>query len=344
MRWDNFDRDVLDWTWALAVGRQERLLPLWYVTLRQAGRLSAAPLDVRQALQHAYYHTLAANTFALEEAARLTARLEAQGVAVIALKGVALLAARYSSRGARPLGDIDLWVRRQDAPQAEALLDTSGYDGLLHQAVRGPQRFLAERTFLRRSSPRLQVDLHKAPFARPALHDPALAAWLWSHTVTASTEFGSLRVFDAAAQFVHLCLHATQHDEGRLAPLRLHDLALVMADPHLDWRAVAAIAQATHVTPALVQAVQATTVTWGVTPPAAMNWPRTPWRDRLRCALLASERRAIRWLVDGAALRQPAKMVALWCAVLWPAPAYRAWHAAIKSRCRGNQGRVGGER
>jgi hypothetical protein len=333
VRWDNLDWDALDWTWALAVGRRERLLSLWYVTLQRAGRLSSVPPDVRHALQHTYYHTLATNTFALEEAARLTARLEAQGVAVVVLKGVALLATRYPSRGARSLGDIDLWVRRQDAPQAEALLDTSGYDGLPHQAVRGPQRFLAERTFLRRASPRLQVDLHMAPFARPALHNPALAAWLWSHTVTASTEFGSLRVFDATAQFVHLCLHATQHDEGRLAPLRLHDLALVMADPHLDWHAVVAIAQATHITPALVQTVQATTAAWGVAPPAEVNWPRTPWCDRRRGALLASERRTIRWLVDGWALRQPASMVALWCAVLWPAPAYRAWRAAIKSRC-----------
>ena len=332
MRWDNLDWETLDWTWALAAGRRERLLPLWYSALQRTGRLSTVSPDVRHALQHAYYTTLAANTFALEEAARLTAWLEAQGVAVVTLKGVALLATRYPSRGARPLGDIDLWVRRQDASPVEALLRASGYDGLPHQAVRGPQRFLAERTFLRRSSPRLQVDLHTAPFARPALRNPVLAAWLWSHTLTAPTAFGSLRVFDATAQLVHLCLHATQHDEGRLAPLRLHDLALVMADPHLDWRAVAAIAQATHITPALVQAVEATTAAWGVVPPAEMNWQDTPRRDRLRCALLASERRAIRWLVDGWALRRPASMVALWCAVLWPAPAYRAWRTAIRSR------------
>jgi hypothetical protein len=332
VHWDNLDGDALDWTWALAVGRRARLLPLWYVTLQRASKLSTVPPDARQALQHAYYHTLAANTFALEEAARLTARLEAQGVAIVALKGAALLATVYPTRGARPLGDLDLWVRSQDASHAEAVLHASGYAGLPHQAVRGPQHFLAERTFLRHTPPRLQVDLHTAPFARPALHDPVLAAWLWSHTLTASTAFGTLCVFDGAAQFVHLCLHATQHDEGRLAPLRLHDLALVMADPHLDWHAVVAIAQATHVMPALALAIEATTAAWGVAPPAAVNWPCTPWRDRLRCALLASDRRAIRWLMDGWALRQPAKMAALWCAVLWPAPAYRVWRAAIKSR------------
>ena len=332
MRWDNLDWDALDWLWAFAAGRRARLPPLWYITLQRAGRLSTVSPAVRHALQHAYYATLAANTFALEEAARLTAQLEAQGVAVVALKGVALLATFYPSRGARPLGDLDLWVRSQDAAPAEARLRASGYADLPHQAVRGPQRFLAERTFLRHSPPRLQVDLHTAPFARPALHDPVLAAWLWSHTVTAPTEFGPLRVFDRAAQFVHLCLHATQHDEGRLAPLRLHDLALVMADPHLDWRAVVAIAQAAHITPALVQAIKATTAAWGVAPPPCLTWPHMPWRDRLRCVLLASEHRAIRWLVDGWALRRPARMVALWCAVLWPAPAYRAWRAAIKSR------------
>lgn len=332
MRWGRLDWGTLDWARALAVGRRARLLPLWYATLQQAGRLHAIPPDARQALQQAYFAAFAANTLALEEAARLSARLTAQGVVVVALKGVALLATVYPARGARPLGDIDLWVNEQDASQAVAVLHASGYAALPHQQVRGPQRFLAERTFLRQTPPRLQVDLHTAPFARPALHDPALAAWLWAHTLTAPTASGPLRVFDAAAQFVYLCLHATQHDEGRLASLRLHDLALVMADPSIDWRAVAAIAQATHITPALVQAVQATTAAWGVALPAGINWPLAPWRDRVRCALLASEQRAIRWLVDGWALRHPRRMLALWCAVLWPAPAYRAWRAAIRAR------------
>ena len=332
MRWDTLDWDVLDWTWALAVGRRERLLPLWCVTLQQLGRLSTIPADVRHALQHAYYATLAVNTFALEEAAHLSALLETQGVSVVVLKGAALLATVYPTRGARPLGDIDLWVRERDAPQAEALLRASGYASLLHQTVRGPQRFLTERTFLRQTPPRLQVDLHTAPFARPAMHSPILAAWLWAHTLMAPTAYGPLRVFDAAAQFVHLCLHAIQHDVGRRAPLRLHDLALVMADARLDWRAVGAIAQAARITPALQQAVQATTAAWGVAPPSDLTWPHTFWRDRLRCALLASERRAIRWLVDGWDLQDPVSMLALWFAVLWPAPAYRAWRAAVRSR------------
>ncbi|HHY55185.1 MAG TPA: nucleotidyltransferase family protein [Chloroflexi bacterium] len=332
MHWNILDSDPLDWTWALAAGRRARLLPLWCIMLRRAGRLSTLPADVRQSLQHAFYATLTANTLALEEAVHLSVRMEAQGVAVVALKGVALVATVYPSRGMRPLGDIDLWVQSQDAAQAEAVLQASGYVDLPHQRVRSPQRFLAERAFMRRTPPRLQVDLHTAPFARPVLQHPALTAWLWSHTQRASTEYGDLRIFDATAQFVHLCLHATQHDMGRLAPLRLYDLALVMADPQLDWRAVAELAQATHITPALRQAVAATTMVWGAAPPPGLLWPRTSWRERLRCALTASEQRPLRWLVDGLALRAPASTLALWFALLWPAPAYRRWRAIAKSR------------
>jgi hypothetical protein len=342
VRWDSLDWDSLDWAWALAAGRQARLLPLWYTMLQRAGRLPTLSPDVRQSLQHAYYAAFAANTLALEAAAQLSARLEAQNIVVVALKGVALLATAYPMCGARPLGDIDLWVRDQDAPQAEAVLRASGYDDLPHQNVRGPQRFLAERTFMRHTPPRLQVDLHTAPFARPAMHDPLLSAWLWSHTVMAPIAFGPMRLFDPTAQFVHLCLHATQHDEGRLAPLRLYDLALVMADPHIDWRAVVAIARATQITPAMVQAVAMTATAWGVSPPD-LAWPHTTWRQRLRCALLASEHRAIRWLVDGWALHDPASMLALWCAVLWPAPAYRAWRGAVWSRGKVKSVKRGGE-
>lgn len=343
MRWDELDWDTLDWERALNAGRQARLLPLWYTILQQAGRLHALPSDARQALQQAYFAAFAANTLALAEATHLSAQLAKQGVEVVALKGVALLATVYSLRGARPLGDIDLWVRAQDEAQARTVLQRSGYDSLLHQEVRGPQRFLAERSFLRRTPPCLQVDLHTAPFARPALHDPTLAEWLWSHTLTTPTESGPLRVFDAAAQFIHLCLHATQHDEGRLAPLRLYDLTLVMADSQLDWRAVAAIAQATHITPALRRAVAVTAATWGVIPPPDLIWPSISWREQIRCALLASEHRILRWLVDGWALRNPVSMLSLWCAVLWPAPAYRTWRAAISTQEEMRPAQCGGK-
>ncbi len=345
--WTTADWTATDWAAALEVGRRERLLPLWFVTLRAAGRLGSVPPAARDQVQSAYYAALAANTLALEEAVRLTAQLAARGIDVVTLKGVALLATVYPARGVRPLGDIDLWVQPADAAQAEAVLCAAGYGGLEHQAVRGPQRFLAERTFQRRTPPPLQVDLHTAPFARPALNDAALAAWLWAHRQMAPTACGALWTFDAAAQFVHLALHATQHDEGRLAPLRLYDLAQVMADPHLEWAAVLAIAQTTRIAPALLQAMQATVAAWGVAPPP-VAWPEAGARARLRCTLRGSERRAVRWLVDGWALRRhPARMVALWLAVLWPAPAYRAWRARIHGRAlscelRGARGVEGG--
>lgn len=324
--------DALAWGEVLAAGRRARLLPLWHDALQRAGRLSTLPPDVRQALQSAHYAALVANTLALEAATKVSTQLAAAGVDVVTLKGVALLATVYPSPGARPLGDIDLWVRAGDAARAEAVLRQADYADLPHQRARGPQRFLAERAFIRRTPPRLQVDLHTAPFARPALHHAVLAEWFWSHTLTISTAYGPLCVFDPAAQFVHLCLHATQHDEGRLAPLRLYDLTLVMSDQGIDWRAVLDIAQATHITPAIMQAVAATADVWGASPPAGLAWPRASWGDRLRCALLASEHRLIRWLIDGWALRDSVCMAALWWALLWPAPAYRAWRATIDAR------------
>lgn len=342
MLWDARDWDTPDWTQALAVGRRARLLPIWYMMVRQAGRLHAIPPDARQALQQAYFAAFAANTLALEAAAQLSAQLAAAGVDVVALKGVALLATVYPSPGARPLGDIDLWVRAGDAACAEGVLRQADYADLPHQRARGPQRFLAERTFIHRTPPHLQVDLHTAPFARPALHQAALAEWLWSHTLTTTTASGPLRVFDPAAQFVHLCLHATQHDEGRLAPLRLYDLALVMSDQRIDRRAVFAIVQATHIAPAIMRAVAATTDVWGASPPTGLTWPHPSGRDRLRCALLASEHPLIRWLVDGWALRNPVSMAALWLALLWPAPAYRTWRAAINARRKTESAKCGG--
>lgn len=334
MRWDEIDWESVDWSWARDVGRRERLLPLWYAMLRRQNRLHVIPPDVRQVMQRAYYATLAANTLALEEAARLWARFAAQGIDAVALKGVALLATIYQDRGVRPLGDIDLWVRAQDAAKAKTTLRAAGYHALPYQDVRGPQRFLAERTFMRSTAPAMQVDLHTASWARPALHSAPLTTWLWSHTQIVETESGPLRVFDASAQLVHLCLHATQHDEGRLRPLRLHDLAVILAKAPPEWAEVTMIGETAQVTPALEQAMDATLSAWGVAAPAGMSWPVTSRRAQLRCVLLASEQRAVRWLVDGCALRDPRATVALWFAVLWPAREYRAWRAVTKRRSK----------
>lgn len=115
--------------------RPERLVTLarrWAVSETAAHALLAAGAldrlgaraagDLRSDLENA----TAGNALLLAEAARLQAALRARGVASVAMKGAALVAAHYPGVGARHVADLDLLVHPDDALRAGSVLQELG--------------------------------------------------------------------------------------------------------------------------------------------------------------------------------------------------------------------------
>ena len=323
------------WEEIVPAARREGVAGLLYVALRTRGRLGILPPATAQALAATYYQTLAATTVAVSEGVRVQQAWANDGVVSVAMKGLALAATVYRDAGCRPLGDLDLLVAPEDMARAEQALMRLGYAVLPHYVQRSPHAALAERTYLRTIPPHIQIDLHDAPWSRPAVNRPALSAWLRARTTTVATQAGPLRIFDGTGRLLHVALHAAFQDMQRGRLIRHYDLARLLATAAIDWPSLATIARNSRVAPAVDGALHAAAATWcGALPVGADSLIRQAWPARARCALLGVRAPAVRWLVDGLALDTPRATLAAWAAVLAPDATYRQWRQAVKRRRR----------
>lgn len=100
-----------------------RMLPMLYANLVRH-QVQDPVLDrYKGVLRKAWYE----NQLLIEQLLRLGDDLAAAGVDVMALKGASLILAHYEGRGLRPMGDLDLLVRPQQAGRAFQVLLSRGY-------------------------------------------------------------------------------------------------------------------------------------------------------------------------------------------------------------------------
>jgi hypothetical protein len=117
--------DADDWRRAAATAPAEGL-ELWLY--RWAGRSAVSvPDDVRERLAQTGAHLTARALALAAELRGILRALTAAGVACAPLRGAALAERLYGDACARPAGDIDLLVRRDDLDAVEATLSTLGF-------------------------------------------------------------------------------------------------------------------------------------------------------------------------------------------------------------------------
>lgn len=183
-----------------------------------------------------------------QKIARLLDEIDAQarcaGVGIVPLKGAALHTADLYSAGERPMGDVDLLIRPQDADIVCRVLGACDYSAAFathrHRVfqprigVAVPGGRLGEHM----GNP-IKVEVH----LRIAEHLPVRAADITPFVLPRSLHPGLNHYPSAASLMLHLLLHAAGNIRARaLRLIQLHDIALLAGRLNLgDWEQLLAV-------------------------------------------------------------------------------------------------------
>ncbi|MEE9386222.1 MAG: nucleotidyltransferase family protein [Nannocystaceae bacterium] len=218
-----------------------RLLPLAWDNLQQ--RLQDDPrLRVAKGV---YRRTWFWNQLLLRDMDRVVALLQDASIDVMLLKGAALIRRYYRSPALRPLGDIDILVRYEQAPQAADCLVRSGWRPSKAATIKAQRPFYHAAEFTRGQT---RIDLHwNALFA---LRTPRGSDVFWERaTPLAGTTRTTAYTLARTDELFHTCLHGARLSRNAYswepfpAVRWVVDAAQLIRHGDVDWTRIEDLAQ-----------------------------------------------------------------------------------------------------
>lgn len=207
------------------------------------------------------------------------------GVPVMLLKGAALNLTVYERADQRPMSDLDLLVKPEDASEALEVLRSHGckpgYDLIRDDFF---PKYHYEVEFLTEGARPTRLDLHARPFRPLRLAGVMPDDALWDDA--RAIRIGNAEAFipRPESMFLQLAAHAGFHGCSRL--LWLYDLARLVRHygPLLDWSLVSRCALRWRLSCAACYAIKRTEELLGPVLPevarAELCMQQTNWRDR----------------------------------------------------------------
>jgi hypothetical protein len=202
------DRGI-DWQLATHMASVQAVMPLVYRYL-SAEFEGALPVDAIGGLQREFYGNAVRNLHLARELVRVTALLERGGVEALAIKGPALAMAAYGAVAMRQFTDLDLLVRRSEAPRAVELLFSEGYAPRAGYELADLGRPGAFEISLARAGALSEIDLHwrLTPPYFPLKLD---GEELWRRATPVELEGAALRTLAPPDHLLYLCAHGAKH-------------------------------------------------------------------------------------------------------------------------------------
>jgi hypothetical protein len=175
----------------------------------------------------------AANQVLFRRAARVAKALAEAGIPIIALKGAVLAARYYPHPAQRPMSDLDLLVRFEDALAAVGALQRLGWRTAAFEP-RSPADLAARHAigFRLPDEPEGEIDIHwRLLQSRPS--QAAMSA-LWRHATPLVLGGQTLLAPGAADMLAHVCAHGARWNVH--PPIRwIADAAMVIRSGEVDW-------------------------------------------------------------------------------------------------------------
>jgi hypothetical protein len=118
-----------EWTEVSAQAETHGLGPLLYIHFKTAG--VSLPITIKRELQGLYLRHCHANKVRAQALAEILTAYQAAGIEALVLKGAALAHLVYPEPGLRPMGDLDLLVKKAEARRAQQVLAELGFNAPL---------------------------------------------------------------------------------------------------------------------------------------------------------------------------------------------------------------------
>jgi hypothetical protein len=217
------DKDLL-----IDLAVQEGVACPLYKNLMKSQLLEGLSASQRERLKTIYYQTLRLNLRLIHDLKEVLRALNQKGIQVVLLQGIILLKQIYSDIGMRPLGDIDLWVLKEEYLSFIGALEALGYerDPLYPNTLRRGLTVLDLRTHI----------LGADRISSRTLLFPKDQNDIFNNTHVIEFEGGEARCLSKYDQIFYLGLHALKHNVHKL--MWLVDIkALLMNWSESEWDA-----------------------------------------------------------------------------------------------------------
>ena len=256
------------------VARDEGLAPWLHYRARQAGIVFAPA--VAAALAFDYHASLSRNTYMFGQLAAVQRVAAAQGVDLLVLKGAHLAAWLYPSPATRPMVDVDLLVRREQAQKLVAALSAGDYRVVSREPRPGAGLEFENQLLLAHpgKSDYGCLALHWSLLDFPSYQRQLRMDGFWQRAGSCALPGMDARVLAGEDLLVYLCAHlALHHQWSRL--IWLCDIALLLERVRdtLDWDRACALAESAELSLALGETLRRAVGILGAEVPAPV-WTR----------------------------------------------------------------------
>lgn len=205
-----------------------RLLPLVFKTLTERG----VDDPTMPKLKDIYRNSWMSNQLLFTELGKALGVLASVGVDTLTLKGAALSDLHYGDRGARPMADVDVAVRRDDRWRAIDGLTSAGWQIAAPESLEFDAAFRHSCSL--RSPAGVELDLHwhiLSDCCRDTIDDP-----MWERSIDFDMNGVATRALDPTDSLVHTVVHGMRWNP--VSPVRwVTDAAAILrtSAAQLDW-------------------------------------------------------------------------------------------------------------
>lgn len=231
-----------DWEEIISDAAAHGLTPLLYRWLKASDIGRRLPAMLTDSVEGQFFGVAARNLALAQELVSILRALDAAGVACMPVRGLELAERLYGNITARPMGDLDLLVRKADLPRVAEILRGFGFCQLDRR--RGfAEAFSYALVFLKNRLGWVIVEPHWS-IAYPPFVERLDMESVWQRAVWGRVAGVETRLLGREDLLLHLCLHLA-HPDGTAPLLWVYELdRLVRQDLHLvDWSRFSSIAR-----------------------------------------------------------------------------------------------------